>query len=69
MAFTLSDLAILIVETTGNVNLKISRILPDEIILLIVCANESNVCMSFNNFLWKFVVFLVATTGCILIIL
>jgi hypothetical protein len=47
VAFTLCDLAVLTVATTSNVNLKISRILLNEIILLndlkIVRASESDV--------------------------
>jgi hypothetical protein len=73
VASTLCNLAILIVETTGNVSLRISRTLLDEIMLLkdlkIVCTSESNVSVSFKNVLRKFVVFPVATTGCILIVL
>ncbi len=47
MAFTLCNLAVLIVATTINVNLKIGRKFPKEIILLndlkIVCAGESDI--------------------------
>jgi hypothetical protein len=73
VSFTLCDLAVHIVATTGNVNYKIGRKFPNEIMLLddlkIVCANESNACMSLKNVLRKFVVFPVATTGCISIAL
>ncbi len=51
MEFTLCDLAVLIVATSGNVIMKISRILPDEIMLLndlkIMHNSESDVCMNF----------------------